>query len=82
VALRIPAFYSALMIVARSDLILTAPAGLARLADPDLVVALRAPIPVPTHSINLVWHERFTRDPAHEWLRALLAASADQVMKG
>jgi DNA-binding transcriptional LysR family regulator len=82
VALRIPAFYSALLIVARSDLILTAPAALARLADGDLVVALPAPIPLPTHSINLVWHERFTKDPGHEWLRALLAASADQVMNG
>lgn len=80
VALRIPAFHSALMIVARSDLILTAPAGLAKLAD-DSVVALPAPIPLPTHSINLVWHERFTKDPGHEWLRALLAASADQAMK-
>jgi len=81
IALRIPAFYSALLIVARSDLIMTAPAALARLAPPGAsVVALPAPLPLPTHSVNLVWHERFTKDAGHEWLRGLLATSTEAAM--
>lgn len=81
VALRIPAFYSALLIIARSDLILTAPASLIRLARPDQpVVALPAPLPLSTHSLNLVWHERFTRDAGHEWLRTLLTARTDKAV--
>lgn len=78
IVLRIPAFYSALLIVARSDLIMTAPSALVRLAPPDRsIVAL----PLPGHSVNLVWHERFTKDPGHEWLRGLLAASSESAMR-
>lgn len=81
VALRVAAHYSALRIVAHSDLILTAPSALASLASAeDGLAVLQAPLPIPTHSLNLVWHERFTKDPAHEWLRASLAASAQEAL--
>jgi DNA-binding transcriptional LysR family regulator len=84
VALRIPHFYAGLAIVAKSDLILTAPAALARLIPGDLpVVALRAPLRLPGHSVNLSWHERFSKDDGHGWLRRLVtevarAAYSDQ----
>jgi len=74
IALRIPHFYSALAIVAQSDLVLTGPTALAGLAAPGLkVVALPVPIKLPEPSINLVWHERFGNDPGHRWLRELTA---------
>jgi DNA-binding transcriptional LysR family regulator len=77
VALRVPHFYSALAIVANSDLILTAPTALANLAPRDMpVIAVAAPLPLPDHSVHLVWHERFTNDPGHTWLRTLLAEVA------
>jgi DNA-binding transcriptional LysR family regulator len=82
IALRIPHFYSALAIVARSDLILTAPAALVGLISAELpVVWLPPPIRVPGHRIDLVWHERFSRDAGHRWLRDLVtdAARATQV---
>jgi DNA-binding transcriptional LysR family regulator len=73
IALRVPNFYSALAIVARSDLVLTAPSALARLAPADLPVrALAPPLRLPRHSVNLVWHERFSNDPGHRWLRNLV----------
>lgn len=69
IALRVPHFYSALAIVGESDLVLTAPAPLARLGSPTKVVALPVPVPLPEHSVQLVWHERFGHEPGHRWLR-------------
>lgn len=74
VALRVPHFYSALAIVEKSDLVVTAPSALSLLIAPgQRVVALRVPLPVPEHSVNLVWHERFSKDPGHAWLRGVVA---------
>lgn len=72
-ALRLPSFATALTIVTKSDLVLTAPAALARLAPrAGSVIMLAPPLALPRHSVNLVWHERFTKDPAHAWLRGVL----------
>ena len=81
IALRVPNFYSALAIVAQSDLVLTAPRPLAGLASPAKVAALPTPLPLPEHSVNLVWHERFGHEPGQRWLReqTLEAARAVQV---
>jgi DNA-binding transcriptional LysR family regulator len=74
IALRIPHFYTALAIVAKSDLVLTAPSALAGLAPRDhALVALRPPLALPRNSVSLVWHARFSKDPGHIWLRGLLA---------
>lgn len=73
VALRVPSFVSALAIVARTDLVLTAPTALARVSRPSTgVVQVPAPLRLPSHGVDLVWHERFTEDPAHRWFRELL----------
>lgn len=73
VALRIPHFYSALAIVAKSDLIVTVPNALGYLAPATLgVAAVECPLPLPQHSVNLVWHERYSKDAGHTWLRTLL----------
>ena len=79
IVLRVPHFYSALAIVAKSDLILTAPAALARLVPDGLaVVALPPPLRLPRHSVNLVWHERFSKEPGHAWLRGTVAEVASE----
>jgi DNA-binding transcriptional LysR family regulator len=80
IALRVPHFYSALTIVAKSELVLTAPTALSRLASADLpVVALPPPLPLPKHNVNLVWHERFSNDAGHRWLRELVADVARRI---
>ncbi len=74
IALRIPHFYAALAIVAKSDLVLTAPHALGHLApEASAVAMLECPLPLPKHSVNLVWHERYVKDPGHTWLRRLLS---------
>jgi DNA-binding transcriptional LysR family regulator len=76
ISLRVPHFYSALPILARSDLILTAPTVLARLAPADGSIAVLAPpLRLPGHRVHLVWHERFTKDQGHAWLRDCIVAA-------
>lgn len=73
VALRVPHFFSALAIVERSDLILTAPTTLGRLLTTrPRVMALPAPLRLPEHAIQMLWHERFSNEPGHAWLRGLV----------
>jgi DNA-binding transcriptional LysR family regulator len=82
VVLRVPNFYAALPIVARSDLVLTAPSSLGAIMDSGLKLALLAPpLQLPEHTVNVLWHERFANDPAHRWLRELLIAVARGVLR-
>lgn len=77
IVLRMPHFFAAMAIVARSDLVLTAPSVLAVLADKE-VVSVAPPLPLPEHNVNMLWHERFNQDPAHTWLRELLVEVATE----
>ncbi len=74
IQLRIRYFLAAPLIVSRSDLVLTAPRslaeGLARLVPLRL---LEAPLPLPHFKTHLLWHERSDLDPAHRWLRQVIA---------
>ncbi len=76
VALRVPHFHSALAITAESDLVLTAPAALTTLAKRFGLCTLPPPLPLPEHSVDLIWHQRFAADPGHRWLRDQIAAVA------
>jgi len=73
VALRVPHFFSALAIVEKSDLVLTGPSALVRLVPPSsAVIAIAPPLRLPRHALHMVWHERFSSDPGHVWLRQVL----------
>lgn len=81
VALRVPHFSTALSIVARSDLWLTAPASLRHLIAADSpVVDVPAPLPLPGHALTLLWHERFSSEPGLVWLRGVLEQVARTVV--
>lgn len=77
VAVRIGSFLSALQLVARSDLVLTAPERLVHALLGELPLrVLEPPLELPRFAIYQVWHERRQEDPAHAWLRGALAALA------
>lgn len=77
IALRLPSFLAAPLVVARSDLILTAPARIvAEFARTHSLQLIDPPLELPTFSIVQAWHRRHERDPAHQWLRQAIAASA------
>lgn len=77
VAIRVPSFLAAPLIVARSDLILTAPR---RLLETFAVVyplqVLDPPVRLGTFDEVAAWHERFELDPAHQWLRGVVTRAA------
>jgi DNA-binding transcriptional LysR family regulator len=80
VALRVPHFFSALAIVEKSDLILTGPSALANLIGSRPIRALPPPLRLPRHALHMVWHERFSSDPGHGWLRELVANVAQRIV--
>jgi len=81
IALRLPHPLVAPIASSQSDLIFTLPERLAlRLQQIAPVVVLDPPVEISseigTFSVRQHWHERHHHDPAHIWLRNLLAESA------
>jgi len=76
VALRVPTFLIAPLIVSKSDFINTLPERLAgRLVHLHPVRLLPAPLALPGYTLSLAWHARLANDPAHAWLRDVVARS-------
>jgi len=74
ISLWIPYFATAASVIAASDLILTLPSrGAVALAGTVNLHRFPLPIEVPTFDYRLVWHDRSHADPAHKWLRDLIA---------
>lgn len=73
VALRIRYFLAAPMVVAHSDLVLTAPTSLCvAMAGRFPLRVLPPPLAIPRFRTHLVWHERQDRSPVHRWVRQAL----------
>jgi DNA-binding transcriptional LysR family regulator len=63
-------------VVRQSDLVALVPSRLLRAEDPSLHVCA-PPFDAPEFDVIAVWHPRYQKDPAHRWLRGLLAKVAD-----
>jgi DNA-binding transcriptional LysR family regulator len=73
IALVVPQFLIAPAVVAATDLMWTAPAGLARAFAELLPLTVREPpLALPGFAVSIRWHVRFDRDPGLSWLRGLL----------
>jgi DNA-binding transcriptional LysR family regulator len=82
IAVRVPTFYAALSIVAHSDLVLTGPTPLRRLsAGLPPIATVAPPLTLPEHALDLLWHERFAKDPAHAWLRTSITDVVRNVLR-
>ena len=77
IGLRLPYFLTAVLSLVRSNHVLTAPRRLAELFIDHLPLRLLPP-PVPLRPFDVlqVWHERFDDEPAHRWLRGVVARVA------
>lgn len=83
VALRVPHFLVAPLVVAGSDLILTCPRRTAQaLARTLPLTLLEPPLSLPAFDVWAVWHERYQHDPAHAWLRAAIQTASDHLLSG
>lgn len=70
IALTVPHFLMAPLIVAETDLALLLPSRIARRYARMLPVELLpAPLPLAAFTLAQIWHERSHGDPAHAWLR-------------
>ncbi|NOK16224.1 LysR family transcriptional regulator [Corallococcus carmarthensis] len=78
IAVRVPYFLIAPLVVSRSDHILTAPRRLiATFSEAYALQVFTPPLPVRPFDIFQVWHDRFDADPAHQWLRGLVARAVN-----
>jgi DNA-binding transcriptional LysR family regulator len=67
-------------VVAKTDLIATVPASVAKYFAKHLdVVMLPPPIELPSIRVSLYWHERYQTDPAHAWLRNFISEQMQTV---
>ena len=80
VALTTPRFLTVPSLVARAPVIVTMQARLARLFAAELGLSL-SPLPVELGevTISLLWHASYDHDPAHAWLRELVAELAAEL---
>jgi DNA-binding transcriptional LysR family regulator len=82
VAVRLPHFLVAPMLVAESDMILSLPRRLAqRVAALVPLVLLELPIETGPLPMSMIWHERRQDDPAHAWLRRQMADAVREVAR-
>lgn len=79
VAVRLPHFLVAPMIVAASHLVLTLPRRLAaRMASAAPLELMALPLDMDAVSPSMIWHERTHDDPAHAWLRRQIMEVAQE----
>lgn len=72
VVLRVPEFLVAPLLVARSDLVLTAPSRMIEAVGLRALRVFEPPLRIPTFTLWQVWHEGRRQEPAHAWLRQTL----------
>lgn len=77
IALRVQPFLAAPWMIAGSDLAVTLPQRLGeRVAASAGLAVFDVPLDLGTFALSQVWHARRHRDPAHAWLREVIAAAA------
>lgn len=77
VVLTVPHFLVAPHVIARSDLVWTAPARLAKAFAAQLPIVTREPpFRIEGFRVAMRWHQRLDRDPGLAWLREMLRAVA------
>jgi DNA-binding transcriptional LysR family regulator len=70
---RVPGFAAAALLAKYTDAIVTLPKPIAIIMACELDLdSFQTPIKLPDTEVYQYWHERYDRDPGHEWLRALV----------
>jgi DNA-binding transcriptional LysR family regulator len=80
VALSLPYFFASIFAVAQTDLILTVPRRLAKIAAPiSGLRPIEPPREIGTFPYFLTWHPRLTAEPAHAWFREQVRIAAQSI---
>ncbi len=71
---RVPMFIAAAIVAKHTDAVATLPLSIAGVLAEELGLdVIEAPIDLPKIEIAQYWHERFHRDPGHQWMRSIFA---------
>jgi DNA-binding transcriptional LysR family regulator len=80
VAISVTNFFAVAEMVAVTDYCATLPRLICRrLADDRRLKVLPAPVDLGTFPVEMAWHMRYRHDPAHRWLRSLIAEVASDI---
>jgi DNA-binding transcriptional LysR family regulator len=80
VAVSVTHFLAVPEVVAVTDYCATLPAQICRkLAADKRLKVLASPVDLGTFPVEIAWHVRYREDPAHRWLRALVAEVAAEL---
>lgn len=81
IALRMTHFMTVSAVIAPTDLIVTVPELLARHVMTDQLRLLPLPdeLQAPSFTVSQIWHERYTKDPAHQWLRRMIKTACESL---
>lgn len=80
VAISVASFSTVAELVAVTDYCATLPRLICRQLEKDRrVKVLPAPVDLGTFPVQMAWHVRYRNDPAHRWLRALVAEVAQEI---
>ena len=75
-------FFAAGRVVANSDLITVLPRHLvASTGMSEALIYKELPFPLPEVHLDMLWHERDTRRPAHQWLRGHLKSMDTEALR-
>jgi DNA-binding transcriptional LysR family regulator len=78
IALTVNQYYTAGRVVAQSDLISVMPRHIvASIGHHGILAARNLPLELPGVHVDMLWHERDTRTPAHKWLRETLSEQVE-----
>lgn len=79
IALTVNEYFTVGRVVARTDLICVMPRHLIEPMGMDgALVSRELPFELPPVHVDMLWHERDTRNPAHQWLRDSLSAITNE----
>ncbi|HJT86412.1 MAG TPA: LysR family transcriptional regulator [Bryobacteraceae bacterium] len=74
IGLRVPSFLGVDAIIANTDLMLLLPEKMGLImAKSGNIRLFPLPFSVPSYRVMQHWHERYSRDPANQWLRSVVA---------
>jgi len=82
IAVTVPSFFEAAVLVSQTDLLCTAPSSFAEAMAQKLPLRLEPPpVEIPEIEICLLWHEARDAEPRQRWFREVLLASSRAVLR-
>ncbi|MDF3034994.1 MAG: transcriptional regulator, LysR family [Paucimonas sp.] len=81
ILLTVNQFFTAGRVVASSDLVTVLPRHLiASTGMTDMLIAKELPFDLPEVEVDMLWHERDARNPAHRWLRNVVTRMTSEAV--